>query len=188
MAQMATSTPDLPSLLARVERLERQYHWLKSEVVTEKFALVDADGKTRATLRMSDDVPSLNLYDTYGNVRAILRVSAEGTALHLADSETRAGLVLKVGEAGPDVSFFDANGKQRLTFDIARHESDMPGLIMLDPNGTLTVVVRALEDGPGVCLFDAKNPDGNTSVQITMGSEGPSLVCVKDGKVLWSTP
>src|SRR5215472_4589582 len=104
---MQSSTSDFQSLVARVERLEKQYHWLKSEVVTEKFVLVDADGKTRGTLRMSDDVPNLILYDTNGNVRATLRVSVEGPALHLLDSRTKAGLELRVGEAGPDVSLFD---------------------------------------------------------------------------------
>jgi hypothetical protein len=185
---MDTSNSELQSLAARLERLEKQYHWLMSEVVTEKLALVDSDGKTRATLHMTEEVPSLILYDSNGNVRAILRVSAEGPSLHLLDSRTKAGLELSVGEAGPDVSLFDANGKQRLSLDIAPHESGLPGLTMRDPNGKPSVVARALENSPGVCLFDTKNPDGNTSVQITMGSEGPSLICVKEGKVLWSAP
>jgi hypothetical protein len=186
--KMATSTSDLQSLLARVERLERQYHWLKSEVVTEKLVLVDGDGKTRATLRTTEGVPSLILYDTDGNVRAILRVSEEGPSLNLLDSKTKAGLELTVGEAGPDASLFDANGKQRLTLEVARFESGVPRLSMSDPNGKASVVVSALEDSPAVCLFDAKNPDGNTSVQITIGCEGLSLVCVKEGKVLWTAP
>ena len=72
---MATSTSDLQSLVACVEPLERQYHWLKSEIVTEKLVLVDADGKARATLCMSEGSPGLDLYDTNGNKRAFLRVS-----------------------------------------------------------------------------------------------------------------
>ncbi len=185
---MQSPESSLEGLTNRVERLESQYHWLKSEVVTEKLVLVDADGKTRATLRMSEGVPGLILYDTNGNVCAILRVSAEGPSLHLMDSKTKVALELKVGDAGTNVSLFDANGKQRLTLEVTRFESGVPSLSMRGPNGAPCVVVSALEDSPGVCLFDAKNPDGNTSVQITMGREGPSLVCVKDGKVLWSAP
>ena len=188
---MTTSTSDFQSLAARVERLENQYHWLKSEVVTERVVLVDADGRTRATLRMSEGVPSLILYDTDGTVRAILRVSAEGPALHLLGSKTKAGLELTVGEAGPDVSLFDASGKRRLTLDVSRFlpdAPDAPGLMMCDPNGAPTLVLKSLENSPSVCLFDSSNPDGNTSVQIVMESEGPSLVCVKDGRELWSAP
>lgn len=186
---MDTSVPDSQSLAARVERLEKQYHWLKSEVATEKLVLVDADGKTRASLCMPDGVPSLILHDAEGNVRAILRVSADGPSLHLLDSKTRTGLELTVGEDGPDVALFDANGKQRLTLKVNRFESGVPSLSMRDPNGAASVVVSAMEDFPGVCLFDAKNPDGNTSAQITIESDGrPSLLCVKAGKVLWSAP
>jgi hypothetical protein len=74
---MQSPESSLEGLANRVERLESQYHWLKSEVVTEKLVLVDADGKTRATLRMSEGVPGLIVYDTNGNVCAILRVSAD---------------------------------------------------------------------------------------------------------------
>src|SRR5258708_386224 len=77
-ATMESSASDFESLVARVERLETEYHWLNSEVVTERLVLVDAGGKTRATLRMSEGVPGLILYDTEGKVCAILRVSAEG--------------------------------------------------------------------------------------------------------------
>jgi hypothetical protein len=115
---MQSTTSEFESLVARVERLEKQYHWLKSETVTEKLVLVDTEGKTRATLRMSGEAPSLILYDPDGNVCAILRVSAEGPALHLLDSKTKAALELRVGEAGPDVSLFDATGKLRLTLEV----------------------------------------------------------------------
>jgi hypothetical protein len=65
---MQGSTSDLlQSLVARVERLEKQYGWLKSEVVTEKFVLADSDGKTKASLGLaSDGVPTLILFDANG--------------------------------------------------------------------------------------------------------------------------
>jgi hypothetical protein len=163
---MQSSTSDLQSLVARVERLETQYHWLKSEVVTEKLVLVDAAGKTRATLRMSEGVPGLILYDTNGSVRAILRVSEEGPSLHLLDSKTKGGLELKVGEAGPDVSLFEADGKQRLSLEVTRFESGTPCLALHNANATASVAVTTLESGPSIGLFDPANADGNTSVRI----------------------
>jgi hypothetical protein len=136
---MQTPESTLEALASRVERLEK----LKSEVVTEKIVLVDACGKTRATLRLTDEVPSLILYDADGNVCAILRVSAEGPALHLLGSKTKAGLELTVFKDGPAVSLFDTNGKQRLTVNVAQSDSDIPYLTMRYPNGTPAVVVSA---------------------------------------------
>jgi hypothetical protein len=185
---MQSSTSDFQSLVARLEKLEQQYQWLKSEVATEKLDLVDVAGKTRATLRMSAGVPSFILYDTNENVRAVLRVSEEGPSLHLLDSETKVGLELRVSEAGPDVSLFDANGKQRLTLQVTRFESGTPYLAMHNANAAHSVVVTTLDNGPSIALVDPANPDGNTSVRLQVDNEGPSLLCIKDGNILWSAP
>ena len=98
---MQSSNSDLQSLAARVERLEKQYHWLKSEVVTEKFVLVDADGKTRATLCTSEGVPGLGLFDTNGNKRAFLRIGAEGPSFGLIDVDGKERLTLELIELPP---------------------------------------------------------------------------------------
>jgi hypothetical protein len=183
---MDTSVPDFQSLAARVERLEKQYRWLKFEVVTEKIVLVDADGKTRASLCMPDGVPSLILHDAEGNIRAVLRVSPEGPALHLLDAKTKAGLELTVGDSGPNVSLFDVNGKQRLSQEVI--ESG-PGLKLVNENGKSAVALCALRDSPStVALVDWTDATGNTSLWLTVDSHGPSLLCNKDGKVVWSTP
>jgi len=182
------SSSDLQSLAVRVERLEKQYRLLNSEVVTEKLALVDSDGQTRATLRMSEGVPSLILYDENGNVRAILRVSAEGPALHLLASETRAGLELTVSEAGPDVSLFDASGKQRLSLNVFPFLDELgtPRLVMRNTNGTASIVLTAVVGRGSINLSDAANSD--TAIRLQIDNEGPIVVCVRDGKVLWSAP
>jgi len=185
---MDTSIPNLQSLAARVEMLEKQYRWLKSEVVTESFVLVDGNGKVRAALLMSEGVPRLILRDTNGNDRAVLKVEADGPFFQLLDPKTKAGLALATHENGPVVCLIDTNGKRRLTLDISPFESGTPRLVMYNANEHPTVCVTACEDGPSVHLSDPANADGNTSVQVTMGSEGPSLVCVKEGKVLWSAP
>ena len=149
---MHTPEPSLEALANRLGALENQYHSFKSEVLTEKLVLLDAAGKTRATLRMSSGVPSLILYDTNGEVRAILRVDDEGPALHLLDSKTKAGLELKVGESGPDVSLFDANGKQRLDLAGTGFQSGTPYLSLLNADGMQTVTVTSLEEGPSINL------------------------------------
>jgi hypothetical protein len=173
----------------RVERLERQYHRIRSELTTEKVVLVDADGKTRATLRMSEGAPGLILYDNDENVCAILRVSDEGPpALHLVHSKTKAGLELKVSDSGPDVSLFDASGKERLRLGVTTYASGTPYLGMLDPNGMQTLMVASLDNGPSINLSDPANADGNTVVRLQVDGDGPLLMCLKDGKFLWSAP
>jgi hypothetical protein len=137
---------------------------------------------------MSERVPRLILRDTNGNDRVVLKVEADGPFLLLLDPKTKASLALATLEDGPVICFVDANGKRRLTLDISPFESGTPRLVMHDANGHPTVCVTTVENGPSVHLSDPANADGNTSVQITMGSEGPSLVCVKEGKVLWSAP
>jgi hypothetical protein len=205
---MQNSTSDLQSLVARLERLESQYQWLKSEVVTEKLVLVDAEGKTRATLRMFEGEPMLGLNDAEGTNRVCLRVSAKGPYLGLFDAKGNTSVVMTAGEHGPAAILYDANGKERLTLEITQFESGTPRLSMHNANGMASVVMTTVDDGPSVGLLDPANPDGNTSVRIQVNSkaahvrarwlgvppghyeepEGPSLLCVKDGKVLWSAP
>jgi hypothetical protein len=185
---MQTPEFTLEALANRVEKLERQYHGLKSEVATEKLVLVDADGKTRATLRTSEGVPGLIFYDRDGSVRAILRAGDEGPALHLLDSKTKAGLELKVGDVGPDVSLFDASGNERLSLRVTPYESGTPGLSMRNANGMDTLTVTSLDNGPSINLSDPANADGNTIVRLTVDDEGPRLMCVREGKFLWFAP
>jgi hypothetical protein len=178
----------LEALANRVERLERQYHRIQSELTTEKVVLVDADGKTRATLRMSEGEPGFILYDNDENVCAILRVSDEGPALHLVHSKTKAGLELKVSDSGPDVSLFDASGKERLRLGVTTYASGTPYLGMLDPNGMQTLMVTSLDNGPSINLSDPANANGNTVVRLQVDGDGPQLKCLKDGKFLWYAP
>jgi hypothetical protein len=59
---------------------------------------------------------------------------------------------------------------------------------MRNANSTASVVVTTLDNGPSIALIDPANTDGNTSVRLQADNEGPSLLCVKDGKILWSAP
>lgn len=110
----------------------------------------------------------------------------DGSTVNLFDANGKPSFFVTILEHSRGLALCCADGKVRLTLNVS--ESGKPSLIMKDANGTHWLVVSVLKNSPGACLFDAKNPDGNTSVQITMGSGGPSLVCVKEGKVLWSAP
>lgn len=189
---MQTSTPDGESLVARVERLEKQYRWLNSEVVTEKIVLMDSDGKTRATLSVSEGVPALSLYDTKGSIKAAMRLAPDGPSLLLLGSGSKASLELRVNETGSRQSLIDANGQERLTLEVSRgplDESDCGGwpcLLMHDTNGAATVVVASAGSSGSINLADAANSD--TAIRLRIDGSGPRFVCLRDGKVLWSAP
>ena len=156
---MDNSTPDFQSLAARVERLERQYHWLKSEVVTEKLVVVDSDGNAVATLGAVGAETGLTFHDTRGNVRAFIKVSTEGPSLRLVAPQSNAALELTVGERGPRISLTDTEGRQRLSLDIVHNDffpSGSPALTLREPNGTAIVTATAVEDRPSVCLFESE--------------------------------
>jgi len=186
---MQSPISESESLAARVERLEKQYRWLNTEIATERLVLVDSDGTTRGTLRMTEGVPSLILYDTGGNVRAILRVSDEGPALHLLNPKTGAAFELRVNESGPDLSLFDRNGKQRLALNVLGSpldEAGSPSLLMREPDGTAAVVVTSPEGRGNINLSDASKH--NTEIGLHVDRNGPILVCMNEGKMLWSAP
>jgi hypothetical protein len=180
---MDTAIPDFQSLMARVERLERQYDWFKSEVVTEKLVVVDAAGKTRATLCMYEEGPGLGIYDTDGNRCAVLRVCAEGPSLRLVDRKTGQGLELMVLNDGPSVHLFDANGKPSVLVTILNHGG---GLTLYGPDVKARLILDVSESGKSSLTM--KDANGGVVVKLAPESDGPCLLFRKHGKMSWSAP
>lgn len=141
-------------------------------------------------LSAGKDGPGILLLDADGKPRVHLAVlPSVGNSLEMIDGNGTMRLDLSVSPSGePRFNLRDGNGRNRLTLDVPSGKSRSLGLIIRDPNGTAIVNVGEAGDSPFVCLFDPKNPDGNTSVQFAMENGVPSLVCVKEGKVLWSAP
>jgi hypothetical protein len=98
---MSSQIQDVQSILRRIDRLERQNRWFKraglavlalgaaiavmgqarpshTSIKGEEFVVVDAEGRTRATLGMELGSPWLNLYDTSHRRRATLLVDGLG--------------------------------------------------------------------------------------------------------------
>jgi hypothetical protein len=138
--------------------------------------------------------PEIFLYEANGSISVMVTGGEGGPMISLKNANGTSSVRVTTGEHGPAIDLFDANGEPRLSLNVIQFDSrergliTVPGLTMRDPNGTPSVEVRALEDGPSVGLFDAKKPDGNTSVEMRVDSKGPWLVSVKNGKVLWSAP
>jgi hypothetical protein len=179
---------ELDSLVARVEKLEKQYQWLKSEMATQKLVIADDDGRTRALLHLAEGVPTLVLHDAVGKASMILRVGAEGPVIHLRAPETNAGLDLTLNDGGPEITLFDANGRQRLTVAVGPllDELAAPQLIMHNANGTAGVVLSVIAGGGNLNLADSADTD--TAIRLQIDDKGPIIVCAKHGKVIWTTP
>lgn len=182
-------TSDLALLAARVERLEKQYSGLKSELVTRKLVIADQDGQTRASMTILEgDVPTLVLNDAGGKASVVLRVSEGGPGIHLIAPQTNATLEVTVNEGGPEISLFDASGKQRMALSVRPllQELAAPQLIMHNANGTAGVVLSVIGGRGNINLADSANTD--TAIRLQLDGQGPIIVCVRDGRVLWTTP
>jgi hypothetical protein len=112
---------------ARIDRLERSTrHWRRisfcafcilgalfllgaqsrqTTVEAQRFVLVDADGKPRASFHTDAKGPNLGMLDARGNPRAILTVAEEGPRLNLYDSAVRACIELGVYSDFPLLHF-----------------------------------------------------------------------------------
>jgi hypothetical protein len=182
-------TSDLASLTARVERLEKQISRLQSELVTQKLIVADQDGKTRASMTVLEgDVPTLVLNDADGKACVVLRVGKESPGFHLIAPQTDATLQVTVDEGGPDISLFDASGKQRMGLSVrpVLQELAAPELVMYNANGTSGVVLSVIGGRGNLNLADSANAD--TAIRLQLDDQGPIIVCVRDGKVRWTTP
>ncbi len=82
------------------------------EIRARRFALVDAEGRAYAELRMTDEGPGLYLLDSGGVARVSLVHSQEETALYLrdADDQVRIG-VAQFAHGGGGVALHGAAAK-----------------------------------------------------------------------------
>lgn len=82
------------------------------EIRARSFALVDADGRAYAELKMTDEGPGLYLLDSGGVARVSLVHSQEETALYLrdADDQVRIG-VAQFAHGGGGVALHGAAAK-----------------------------------------------------------------------------
>ena len=118
----------------RVERLELEHRRLKAtgvvavlavglvflmgqaagvpeEIKARRFSVVDANGMSRAILKVTTDGPGLILYDATSKARAGLVVLPDGPELALFDANSNARAVLNVTTDGPALDLTEATGK-----------------------------------------------------------------------------
>lgn len=180
------------SLIARVEKLERQNRRMKligfgslivagaillmgqvkqtpvlSEVRARSFTLVDSNGKIRAWIGMAAAGPTFAIYDAQGNSNTIL--SDSGLSL---SSPNKAGLLLQASPGGPQLILADPDAKRSIGLDLT---ADGPSVTLDDANGFETQI--------GV-----SNLESPTTGETSKTSAASIKLFGKDRKVLWSAP
>jgi hypothetical protein len=141
---MATGTPEMQAVLERLKKLEAQNKRLKRVVATialsvgalvimaqtkgspvvvsaRKFTLLDANGKTKAELGLSEDNAHLWLYD--GQPKdASVALTAAGLSLAGEDGSSR--VVLQRTRDGAVLNLYNVNGKSQVHVGVAPETSD----------------------------------------------------------------
>ena len=83
----------------------------KHDAAGPGLSLLDANGKGRASLAMTDTGPLLVLVDEAGKGRASLGVTADGLLLFLKDEAGKVRASLGVTADGPVLELYDAKGR-----------------------------------------------------------------------------
>jgi hypothetical protein len=61
-----------------------------------------------------------------------------------------------------------------------------PRLAVYNAKGNPDLAVTTLDNGSSIGLFDLGNADRIPTVRLTVDNDRPNLLCVKEGKLLWS--
>ena len=95
--------------------------WVQRMVVKAgQFILSDSKGRTRVTLRVHDDLPTVNVFDEQGKCRAGWVAQKDGSArvCFYDQNETATGMI-RVGADGPTFAIEDADGRPRIELAVA---------------------------------------------------------------------
>lgn len=164
-------------------------------IQAKRFALVDDNGKVRASLDSIGDFPGLALYDKAGKLRTLLANGDDNSGLTFFDKAGRMREAL--GLAGNDtaLALYDEAGKTRVFLDT---KGDDTGLDLYDKAGKLRASLGtvggdaelALHDEGGKLRAALGNDDfKNTATGSTEHRAASSLVLLNErGRVLWEAP
>ena len=111
-------------------------------IKAQQFVVVDAQGRTRATLGMSAGGPELVLTNSRGRGLLQLRVPKipEKAAIYMHDPKSQSGLELAMTTNGPVLHFSD---KQGTRLRLATNELNAPLAAVYDAQGKLLFKVSS---------------------------------------------
>jgi hypothetical protein len=194
---MQSSTLDVQSLVARVERLERQNRLFKRlelflllspailivmaqarprrTVQADEFQLIDASGSVRARLSMeAAGRPTLNLLDEKG-IPVVSLAAGDDPFLVLKRAGGKEEVALGAYKGSYGLGLYDKKIRAGLTV-----QNGAPGLSLFDESGDEQVKLLVNDVGP---LLEISNKSGFTS-----GAGPAGFFLTLDGKVRWSAP
>jgi hypothetical protein len=174
-----------PSLVKRIERLEKQNRFLRltsllsiillsgvllmaqshqeATLTAGRFELVDRAGKVRAALGMTEIGPALLLIDERGTTRVSLNTTATGSSLKLYDAfGEREGGAFEVDASTREFRLHDKSGKIRAGLNIG---SNGPALLLVDADEKPRLRLLAGSEGPALELAD---PAGKTRISLDL--------------------
>jgi len=187
----------------RLEKLERELANLRAElaaeVVTRKIAVCDENGKTSASLTVTNLGPILYLHDENGKVRAALGMFEDQPGLYLYDENGKTRAVLAVTSAsgglakihsGPHLILYHGNGKTSAQLCTSMMG---PQLTLYDENGKERMFQAVTSANLGeeflaMAMLTLSDDNGKAGVGLTMTKDGPRLVLSDNGKPIWSAP
>lgn len=139
--------------------------WVQRMVVkAAQFILSDSKGRTRATLRVHDDLPTVNVFDEQGKCRVGWITQEDGSArVSFYDQNQTATGVIKMRAHGPTFAIEDGEGRPRVELAVAPDGS--PGMILSDPSGKPWIVLGAPDGTPSLTFYEK----GGEKVLIVLG-------------------
>ena len=139
--------------------------WVQRMVVkATQFILSDSKGRTRATLRIVGDLPTVNVLDEQGKCRAGWVTQKDGSArVCFFDQNDTATGIIKLGADGPTFAIEDGSGRPRIELSVAPDGS--PGMILSDPSGKPWIVLGAPDGAPSLTFYEK----GGEKVLIVLG-------------------
>jgi hypothetical protein len=159
-----------------------------------QFVLEDENGKTRATLALTNDGPVLCLTDEKGNPRAVLTAFRVGPRLSLFDEKGKDCARLGANKDGPVLALTDEKGNPRAVLGVNKYG---PALGLYDADGRVRAGLNALQAGPGLDLLDENGKVraslGTGSATTTDGTkitypESSIRLFNAEAKVIWLAP
>jgi hypothetical protein len=152
---MATPTPDLQSLMLRLEKLERKNRWL-TRLVVVLLLLAGTGllmGSQQAARPKVTDLGSVVLRDGSGRQTGWMNVRKEGLAWVFADDEGRPASGLALSRDGAALTYFQANGLPHSGLSVEQSGvaigyRDATGNPLIGNNAVKNVLGKALENLP----------------------------------------
>ena len=121
-----------------------------------ELMFLDPNGEEGSFFAFNEFFSGLYLRDKNGKTRASMRVSDEGPRFELLDENFNCRAVLGAFENIPSIRLIGENGKSRATLSIA---GNVPLLGLVDDNGKLRANLSVFEDGVRLNLYDEKGKD-----------------------------